>query len=271
VIPVSRIRSRALIAAVTLLSTGVPAAAQHGSGSSNGIQIDESLALTTDSVAFMDVPFELGEELTYEVKFGWWTVGEGFLKTFDELETIRGNPSYRVQMGLEGKSGGASVDYKFDSWMDVRTLASHRYIQNQQGFNSRYREYDIFPKERRWHRLDHEDSGLTPSDVPLDQVSFIWFVRTLPLEVGDEYVLNQYFKEEDNPVIIRVLRRETIEVPAGTFDCIVIEPIIKTSGLFGDGGQAEIYFTDDDRRLMVYMKSRVKILPDIHLRLKEIG
>ena len=67
------------------------------------------------------------------------------------------------------------------------------------------------------------------------------------------------------------LGKETIEVPAGTFQCVVVEPIIKTSGLFGDGGQAEIYFTDDDRRLMVYMKSRVKILPDIHLRLKEIG
>jgi len=254
-----------------LLLVGLPAAAQHGNGSRNGIQIDESLALTTDSVAFMDVPFELGEELTYEVKFGWWTVGEGFLRTFPELEAIRGNPSYRVQMGLEGKSGGASVDYTFDSWMDVRNLASHRYIQNQQGFNSRYREYDIFPRQRRWQRLDVDQAGRTPSDVPLDQVSFIWFVRTLPLQVGDEYVLNQYFKEEDNPVIIRVLRKETIEVPAGTFECIVVEPIIRTSGLFGDGGQAEIYFTDDDRRLMVYMKSRVKILPDIHLRLKEIG
>lgn len=253
-------------ALMALAAAAGPLAAQSGSG----IQIDERLAPDTDSVAFMDVPFELGEELTYEVKFGWWTVGEGFLKVFEDLEAVRGNPSYRVQMGLEGKSGGTSIEYYFDSWMDVRNLASHRYIQDQRGFNARYREYDIFPKQRRWHRLDFEQTGRTPSDVPLDQVSFIWFVRTLPLEVGDEYVLNQYFKEEDNPVIIRVLRKETIEVPAGTFECVVIEPIIKTSGLFGDGGQAEIYFTDDEDRHMVYMKSRVRILPDIHLRLKEI-
>ena len=237
----------------------------------NVLTIPESLSVSASEVEFMEVPFELGEELTYQVKFGWWEVGEGFLKVWNDLESVRGHPSYHVQMGLEGSSAGASIEYYFDSWMDVRNLASHRYVQDQRGFNERFREYDIFPERRHWDRLDVEQSGETPSDTPLDQVSFIWYVRTLPLEVGDEYVLNHYFKTEDNPVIIRVLRKETIEVPAGTFETVVVEPIIKTSGLFGDGGQAEIYFTDDDRRLMVYMKSRVKILPDIHMRLKEIG
>jgi hypothetical protein len=259
---VGRIFALTLGAALALVQ---PALAQ------NGIRIPESLAATTDEVEFMEVPFELGEELTYQVKFGWWDVGEGFLKVWDDLESVRGNATYHVQMGLEGSRAGTSIEYYFDSWMDVGDLASYRYVQDQRGFNARFREYNIFPEERRWDRLDVEQSGETPSDVPLDQVSFIWFVRTLPLEVGDEYVLNQYFKTEDNPVIIRVLRKETIEVPAGTFQCVVVEPIIKTSGLFGDGGQAEIYFTDDDRRLMVYMKSRVRILPDIHMRLKEIG
>ena len=60
------------------------------------------------------------------------------------------------------------------------------------------------------------------------------------------------------------------QVPAGTFQCIVIEPIIRTSGLFGDGGKAEIFISDDEHRRMVYMKSRVPILPDIHLLLKDV-
>jgi hypothetical protein len=259
------------LARTSALALGVALILVHPARAQNGVKIPESLVASTNEVEFMEVPFELGEELTYQVKFGWWDVGEGFLKVFDDLESVRGNPTYHVQMGLEGSRAGTSIEYYFDSWMDVGDLASYRYIQDQRGFNARFREYNIFPDERRWDRLDVDQSGETPSDVPLDQVSFIWFVRTLPLEVGDEYVLNQYFKTEDNPVIIRVLRKETIEVPAGTFECIVVEPIIKTSGLFGDGGQAEIYFTDDDRRLMVYMKSRVRILPDIHLRLKEIG
>jgi len=218
----------------------------------------------------MDVPFEPGEHLTYDVHFGNKRVGEGYLQVDERLVTLRGQPTYQARMGLEGRLWPFSVDYTFLSWMDVGTLASHRYIQDQKGTDSRYRAYEIYPNRQHWERADVEESGKTISDEPMDQVSFLYYVRTLPLEVGDEYVLNHYFKEDGNPVIIRVLRRERKEVPAGTFDCVVIEPIIRTSGLFGDGGQAEIYLTDDENRQMVYMLSRIKYLPDIHLSLKSV-
>lgn len=218
----------------------------------------------------MEVPFEPGERLIYDVRFGSKRVGQGYLHVDEQLVTLRGRPTYRASMGLEGRLWPFSVDYTFRSWMDVATLASHRYIQDQKGTDARYRAYEIYPARQRWERADVEESGETITDEPMDQVSFLYFVRTLPLEVGDEYVLNHYFKEDGNPVIIRVLRKEWKEVPAGTFECIVIEPIIRTSGLFGDGGQAEIYLTADDSHRMVYMLSRIKYLPDIHLALTSI-
>jgi hypothetical protein len=58
-------------------------------------------------------------------------------------------------------------------------------------------------------------------------------------------------------VRIRVLRKERIKVPAGTFDAIVLQPIIKTSGIFSEGGQAEIWLSDDEKRIMLQMKSRL--------------
>lgn len=219
----------------------------------------------------MEVPFEPGERLVYDVRFGSKRVGEGLLYVEPDLQTLRGARTYRARMGLEGRLWPFSVDYRFDSWMDVTSLASHRYIQDQRGTDARFRAYEIYPARQRWERVDVDEEGQTISDEPMDQVSFLYYIRTLPLEVGKEYVLNHYFKEDGNPVIIRVLRKETKEVPAGTFECIVIEPIIRTSGLFGDGGQAEIYLTDDENRYMVYMLSRIKYLPDIHLALKSVS
>lgn len=233
------------------------------------LQVDAA-TISATSVEPMEVPFEIGEELIYDVKFGAKRVGEGFLRV-QGVERLRGHATYRAQMGLEGRLWPFSVNYLFDSWMDVGTLASHRYIQDQRGTDARYRAYDVFPDEQRWSRIDIEETGETITDDPLDQVSFLYFLRTLPLEIGDEYSFDRYFKEDGNPVGIRVLRRETIQVPAGEFECIVIEPLIRTSGLFGDGGQAEIYLSDDEHRRMVYMLSRVKWLPDIHLYLKSIG
>ncbi|MND02450.1 hypothetical protein D3C83_218330 [compost metagenome] len=39
----------------------------------------------------------------------------------------------------------------------------------------------------------------------------------------------------------------------------MIRPIIKARGIFSEDGHAEVWLTDDDRRLMVQMKSRMKV------------
>ena len=109
-----------------------------------------------------------------------------------------------------------------------------------------------------------------PTDEPLDDIAFLYFVRSHPMEVGQEYRFDRYYKEGGNPVVIQVLRIETIEVPAGRFETIVVRPIIQTKGLFGQGGKAELYFTNDDRRILVQMKSSVPVVGRLSLHLKSI-
>jgi hypothetical protein len=40
---------------------------------------------------------------------------------------------------------------------------------------------------------------------------------------------------------------------------VVIRPIIKSRGIFSEGGRAELWISDDDRRIMVQLKSQLKI------------
>ena len=37
-----------------------------------------------------------------------------------------------------------------------------------------------------------------------------------------------------------IAQSKIITVPAGTFDCVVIQPIIKSRGIFSEGGEAEL-------------------------------
>jgi hypothetical protein len=67
-----------------------------------------------------------------------------------------------------------------------------------------------------------------------------------------------------------VLRRERVTVPAGTFDAVVIQPIIKTKGAFSDGGRAEVWMSDDGHRMIVQMKSQLSF-GSINLYLKSVG
>jgi hypothetical protein len=215
-------------------------------------------------------PFGPGERMDYQVKLGAISVGNGHMEVHG-IESIRGNRSYHVSMGIRGGLRFvARVDNLFESWMDLETLASHRFVQDQDELRTqRHRQFDFFHAERRFERADGEESGRLVTSTPLDDISFVYYARTLPLTVGETYTLNHYFRPDRNPVVIRVLRRDRIQVPAGTFNTIVVQPIIKTRGLFSEGGEAEIHFTDDDRRIMVYMQSRIPGRMNLSLHLRE--
>lgn len=242
-----------------------------GSATPLGLALPDSL----EAMAAPERPFAVGEHLTYRVKLGIFNVGAGDMSVHG-VDTIRGIPSYHVSMGLNASAffGAAKVKDRFESWMDTRTMASRRFIRDIHEVNYKsYRVFEIYPDERRWERTDESDdkTGETLSSLPMDEIAFIYWIRTQELEVGETYTYDdRYFKEEGNPVTLKVLRRETKTVDAGTFETIVVQPIINTSGLFSEGGNAELYFTDDEHRLMVYMRSEVPVVGSITLHLQGV-
>jgi hypothetical protein len=214
------------------------------------------------------VPFGRGEIAEYQVRLGRASVGSGSMEVLG-IETVDGRQTYRTRLQVAGGLPLMRVDNNFESWIDVNRLFSRRFHQNQRELNfRRNRVYDFFPESRSYRRQDNGEVGALPTDRPLDEVSFLYFVRTLPLRVGDTYQLDQYYKESGNPVVLHVVRRETITVPAGTFNTIVVRPVIKTSGLFGEGGEAEVYFSDDERRIPVMLRSRVPLVGHLNLFLR---
>ena len=215
-------------------------------------------------------PWGPGERLEYNVKLGVFSVGEGHM-TLSAPDTVQGRPTYHATMGIEGGVPFARVDDETHSWFDTRSLQTWRFIQdiNEVNYES-FRHYEMFPERRRWERQDNDESGPLGSSIPLDDISFVYYIRTLPLEVGKTYTLSRYFKEDGNPVVVRVLRKDTRDVPAGTFETIVVKPVIRTDGLFAEGGNAEIHFSDDERRLLVYLRSEIPVVGSITLHLKNI-
>jgi hypothetical protein len=141
--------------------------------------------------------------------------------------------------------------------MDVETLASLRHRQEtREGSRERERQFEIFPDRRVYVENDQEPKPTV--EQPLDDGSFLYFIRTIPLEVGQEYSFDRYFRPDRNPVRVQVLRRERVSVPAGTFNAIVIRPIIKAKGVF-ENGRAEVWLSDDSRRLILQIKSKMRI------------
>lgn len=238
---------RTVVYALAMMALASPLAAQTS-------------ASETRSVAFAvkPVPFGPGEQMEYQARYGvFGTVGTGSLHV-EGIDTVRGEPTYKLAFRVRGKITFWSLDDVQRSWLDVEDLYAHRFEQKlNQSTYKRDRILDFLPDEMRWVREGKpEENGELATPEPLDDVSFLYFVRTLPLVVGETYTLPRYYKDEGNPVVVQVLRTEKIRVPAGEFETVVVKPIIRTDGMFGEGGQAEVWFTNDDRRVLVRLQAK---------------
>lgn len=249
--------SRIFTNAVVLAMSIVVSMSARESPAQEPLSATERAAYANDAAP---TPFGVGEHARYRVGYGILrAVGSGSMHIVG-VDTVDGHPAYHMHFRLRGGIPGARVNNTYDSWMDVNGLFSRGFEQDTHEVRfRRQRTRQFFPEESRWVGVtnDRDESGILETDTPLDDTSFLYFVRTLRLDPGDEHEFNNYWNPDGNPVRIRVLRRETVEVPAGRFNTVVVQPLVETSGLFSDGGEAEVYFTDDAARILVMLRAKV--------------
>ena len=239
-----------MIAAFNLVSTLATALLQAAVAEPG----DSARAMNCNSD--FSVPFVVGERLTYDAYFGPLKAGEGTMEVLGR-EDVRGVDTWHTRFQIKGGIPIYRVDTMLESWISTSCFHSMRFIQDQDvGQGERLRRIEIYP-ERGVYRENEKPEVPTVSD-PLDDGSFFYFVRTIDLEPGKTYSFDRYFRPDRNPVIIKVLRRDRVRVPAGTFNAIVVQPIIKSRGIFSEDGEAQIWFSDDADRIMLQMKTRLK-------------
>jgi hypothetical protein len=203
------------------------------------------------------LPWRAGERLEYGVKFGLFTVGRGSLEVLG-LDTVRDVESWHVRMVIRGGALGYDLVDTTESWFGVTDLLSRRFVRNSdEDGRQRSRHFEILP-ESGYYVRNGTDTAATVAE-PLDDASFFFYVRTMSLEVGETYTIPRYFIRDRNPVQLRVLARQTISVPAGRFRTIVVRPLFRSRGLFGQGGQALIWLTDDAQRIPVRIRGTMRV------------
>ena len=231
---------------LAVLAIGLPMAAAHA----------QQLPTRGDSLTpRRPMPFAPGEKLEYRVSYGPFHVGHGSME-LEAPDTVRGVPTYHAVFRVAGGTFFFRVDDRMESWFHTTTLTSLRFTQNlHEGHYHAQRDFEMFPAERRYERVG--DTSHATVAAPLDDISFLYFVRTLALRVGAEYRFDRYFQLEGNPIILRVLRQEQITVPAGTFSAIVVQPLITTGGIFSQKGHAEVWLRADGGHEVLQMNAHV--------------
>ena len=128
------------------------------------------------------VPYGVGEELTYKATFGGIHAGTARMRV-EGVETIRGHQAYHVVFTLDGGVPFFRVHDRYDSWIDVQSLASLRHRQQiSEGRYKRTTTYEIYPERGTYQE---GDSVYASVPHPLDDGSFIYAVRSAGIRVGE--------------------------------------------------------------------------------------
>lgn len=132
----------------------------------------------------------------------------------------------------------------------------------KEGARVRDREisFDVAARTAKFHdRSSGEQLAVRIAPDTYDIYSSFYYIRQQPFETGKSLQVNILDGKKLQRIEVRVLKRERIRVPAGEFDTIKIEPLVKPEGVFEGKRGVYIWLTDDDRRIPVKAQTKVPV------------
>ena len=205
------------------------------------------------------VPFAAGEKMVFSVQYGLVNAGEATLEVRN-LAALNGRPCYRIVSDARTNdffSKFFEVRDRYESYMDTTNLYSLRYEKHVR--EGKFKSDDVVDFDQNAHRAIYKNKKVPIPPRTQDVLSAMYYVRTLPLEVGQSISIANHTDGKNYPLVVKVLGRERVKVDAGEFNCIVVEPILRGPGVFSQKGRLTVWLTDDRRRMPVLMKSKVVI------------
>lgn len=218
-----------------------------------------------------ELPFDVGERLRYRVSLGrLGTVGEGEMAV-DGPEAVRGTETLVLRSRVSARVGFVKTTERAQSWIDPTRMTALRYLKRTQRALTRDddQHVELFPEQRRWED-QHGNSGESPTSSPLDELSFIYYLRTLPLDADTTNSVVRHYDATRNPIAVRVVGRDTVRTSAGTFPTIVVEMRVKDSRRYGGEGVIRLHLSDDAFRYPVRIESSIPVLGATVLTLESV-
>ena len=209
--------------------------------------------------------FGPGERLEFSVEYGIIKAGRAVLSVTGP-EQWDGLLAYRVSATATSNPAFGTffrVNDLNEALLDIVQFHTLRFYKSLEEGDYRYQEEVLFDQDAGMvYYPEESDSALASMEIPqhaLDALSCLYFARTLPLEPGETYYVDCHIDNENYPLEIIVHEREHIRVPAGEFDCILVQPGLRGQGIFDQQGEIWVWLTDDERHMPVLMRSAIII------------
>ena len=208
------------------------------------------------------------ESLQYGIYYSFIKAGTAYIKTRG-LVSKNGKTAYLIQTTafsakvIDSMYKVRDINY---SWLDTTSFHSLGYSQSLREGNYKRDEWITFDDENGhfYGQVQKKEEprailGELKQEV-LDILTSLYYVRAKPLQIGHEVTFDIINREQQYPLVVKVLDKETVKTPAGKFDCWVVEPQFRGEGIFvAKGKSLKVWLTDDKYRMPVKMSVEVFI------------
>jgi hypothetical protein len=187
------------------------------------------------------------------------------------MEPLNGRSAYHLSMDIKaaGMTGSLHPYHdRTDSWLDRDSLTTLRYVKQVR--ESHYQEDETVELDqacqlfkRHENRIDKKEVTDKQGSMPpyaLDTYGALFYLRTLPLAVGDHYDLELFTGDKTLSVSAVVKKKERLKVGAGRFDCFLVEPKLRDAGSVGGKiKQIQWWFSVDEQHVPVKIRMEVAV------------
>ncbi|KPJ53006.1 hypothetical protein AMJ39_06265 [candidate division TA06 bacterium DG_24] len=214
--------------------------------------------------------FSVGEKLVYSVRYGFINAGQAILEVretvpVDSIECYHfiseavSNPTYSILF---------RVHDIIHSYADTDSLYTRQFTKHIEEGHFRANETVIFDRESGMVVYPDDEMVEMVPDAR-DVLALLYHVRMLDFDVGDVINVDSHYNRENYSLAVKVLRRERIENAVGTFNCLVISPVLRVTGILQPKGDLTVWVTDDYWKIPIMMRSRM-IIGSVQVMLEDI-
>lgn len=210
-------------------------------------------------------PFVPGEKLTYTLKWGKIPAGEATLEVLP-IEVLDGEPVYHFVMTARTNSF-VDIFYKVRDHIEgFATLDLTRSVlyktKQREGDHRRdiFVDFDWEKQQAQYTDRGKTKDPITIAEGSLDPLSALYYTRMAEMQVSQAITRPVTDGKKNTIGVVKVLKRETIEVSDVTYETFLVEPDTKDiGGVFkkSDDAKIHLWLTADERRLPVKIKSKV--------------
>jgi hypothetical protein len=206
-------------------------------------------------------PFPIGEALEYSVHVArGGEVGKGQMRVEGPVME-QGVRTWRLVFDMDAGKGPVRAVDRTISWLDPARFAVLRFEKTERHPLSRSEEFITMDLAAgTWSQRGEPRSHRLGSPLPLDELSFIYFLRTIPLTRDTTFRFDRHFDAERNPTMVHVRGEELVETPVGIFRTRVVEMHVRDPKRYRGVGIIRFNLDIADCHVPVRIRSSMPIL-----------